>query len=288
MLINYEGKGYTEHPKTETITQFKPALCETLNPNELIKYEEDWVAEPKIDGSRAIIYIDFKNKEVKIIGRRGTDYTSSLPEFKVSELAKQFPLAEFVVIDGELFAGDFGKTETRLHTSSKSKISILSKLLPVTFWAFDILVLDDVLLTDEPYYMRRHLLHNRLSEGGLIKLVPQITGNFTDNFRAVTLNNQYEGLVLKHKDGIYSQGNRLWFKVKSKDTIELDIITHDKGDSGNALVLDTNRGRVSVPNSVKQKEFYDKKPKVVEVEYQELTSGGMLRFPKFKRFRYDK
>lgn len=269
----------------------KPMLCRAGRFNELRDYEnKNWVAEPKLDGTRALVFLNFEKGTLKIIGRRGNEYTKSLPEFSADELKNYMAIdTKSIVLDGELIANNFDNTASRIHTTDKKKAELLSKLNPIKFFMFDILELDGVNLTNEPLYMRRKILRDRVMVGDLLQAVPQFRENFDDVFNAMIKVTGCEGLVLKHSDSRYISDDRTnWIKVKAVETDDLEIISYDRGKGGSELVLNTEKGRVFVANTSKQEEFFERKPMFVEVEYGEMTKTNKMRFPVFKRFRYDK
>src|SRR5439155_17300401 len=110
-----------------------------------------WAAEPKLDGWRAIVVVDpALPVGVSVRTRRGHPITSSVPG--IGALAG---LRRRVVLDGELVAGagtasDFYGLLPRLvgrrHAGPPAAVS---------FWAFDLLWIDDQSLLDRPYSQRR-------------------------------------------------------------------------------------------------------------------------------------
>ena len=268
----------------------KPMLCKSIKPDELNYYEnKGYVAEPKLDGTRALMHIDFRNEELRITGRNGSDYTKSLPEFSIEKLRGYIEDTESIILDGELMAKDFSSTASRIHTSNNRRAKLLSVLNPVKFHAFDILYLDGKDLMGEPLFMRRKILVDRVAVGDLISIVKQASEEFLKLFESAIEIKGCEGLVLKHIESKYYENDRNeWLKCKATETIDLEIIGYDRGKHGNELVLETPRGRVFVAKPLRQKEFFEQKPRIVEVEYGELSAKGVMRFPIFKRFRYDK
>jgi ATP-dependent DNA ligase len=75
--------------------RFSPMLASTGPMTGTMK---DWAFEPKLDGGRALVYVD---GSLMVRTRNDGDITSSLPE--LSPLARE-PAGRHVVLDGELVA----------------------------------------------------------------------------------------------------------------------------------------------------------------------------------------
>src|SRR5438477_9203611 len=121
---------------------FAPMLASTQPPTG----GAEWAFEPKLDGWRALIYVDGAVTVRKRTGRDITEYVDNLQT--LADLGRRF------VLDGELVAepgraGDFYRLGPNLRSSSRRDI---------TFDASDVLVLDDDNLCNRPYSERRHLL----------------------------------------------------------------------------------------------------------------------------------
>jgi bifunctional non-homologous end joining protein LigD len=99
-----------------------------------------WIHEIKLDGFRMGLMID--RGRVRIISRRGTDYTSDFPE--VVKAARTLP-ARDALIDGEIVVVDkAGITRFQLLQQLGSSRSGLA------YFAFDLLWLDGENLTTLP------------------------------------------------------------------------------------------------------------------------------------------
>src|SRR5437868_5859172 len=121
---------------------FAPMLASTQPPTG----GAEWAFEPKLDGWRALVYAD---GAVTVRTRTGRDITEY-----VDNLQALAALGQRFVLDGELVAesgraGDFYRLGPNLRSSSRKDI---------TFVAFDLLVLDDDILCDRPYWERRRAL----------------------------------------------------------------------------------------------------------------------------------
>ena len=106
-----------------------------------------------------------------------------------------------------------------------------------------------------------------------------------------------EGLILKtwqhHYE--YKRANT-WCKVKKFHTEDLPVTGWEKGtgkykNTLGYLICDYNGVKVKVGSGftdAERDEFMNELPSMIEVQYQEVTKDGSLRFPTFQRVRDDK
>jgi ATP-dependent DNA ligase len=94
----------------------------------------------------------------------------------------------------------------------------------------------------------------------------------------------YEGLVLR--------SDKLWVKVKNKDTVDLEVRGYQNGAGRlegklGALITDYGKVGTGFKDSERDKDLYPI-GSIIEVGYMEKTGSGKLRHPRFIRRRYDK
>src|SRR5579864_1725946 len=129
---------------------------------------EGWAFEPKLDGFRAIAFVD--GDDVFLQSRNGRPLGRYFPELR-------FPTGRYVV-DGELVirgAGggeDFEGLQERIHPAA-SRVAMLAERSPATFAAFDLLAQDDRSLLDLPFSERRAALVATITEP--LELTPSTT-----------------------------------------------------------------------------------------------------------------
>ena len=121
--------------------------------------DPDWIFELKLDGIRAVAYLDQHTNEIK--NKRNMRLSPILPE--LSAINRQ--VKKRCILDGELFvmkngAPEFEEMQKRALMSNPVKIRLAAGRFPVSFVAYDILYLDGESLLDLPLIERK----NRLSE----------------------------------------------------------------------------------------------------------------------------
>lgn len=279
---------------------------------------EGFVFEPKLDGTRAICY---KNASLRFVNRRDNDITSRYPEFGFSADIK----AKSCVLDGEVVVFDqkgdpsFRLLQKREHSSPQT-YHLLAKSHPATYVVFDILELDGRDLTRLPWGDRRKILLQTITEGPFLRTM--VGSKDGHKLWGLVDARGIEGVMAKRVDSPYEEGRRspYWIKIKTTMTVECVIVgfTHERRNlsalalglySGNNLsyvgrvgtgftddMADGLRGRLG-PLIVEKPPVTDPpenevtwvRPELVcEVEYLEVTPGGHLRAPSFRRLRDDR
>jgi len=190
----------------------KPQLA--LTRKELPRGEE-WAYEPKLDGFRAIVFVD--GKEAYIQSRGGKALARYFPELS-------FPAGRHV-LDGELVIRDsegnleFDALQSRIHPA-ESRISLLSKEIPANFVAFDLLAEGDEALLDTPLGERRARLKAIAKRDGI-----ELTPLTTDPDEAERWLRSAEGVMAKQLDAPYVPGKRKGMaKVKRERTIDCVVL----------------------------------------------------------------
>jgi bifunctional non-homologous end joining protein LigD len=123
-------------------------------------------------------------------------------------------LARDVQLDGELVAyghdgrPDFHRLSARMLHGDAS--------IPVTYWVFDLLAVDGLDMTSQPYSRRRSVLEALEIEAPGVRVVE----TFDDGcalFDAVCAQGM-EGVVAKRERDEYRPGERVWVKTKNRGT----------------------------------------------------------------------
>jgi bifunctional non-homologous end joining protein LigD len=285
-----------------------------------------WLFELKLDGYRLLAAKDPAG--ARLISRNGNDLSSSFPEVKRALAA--LPGGR-LLIDGEVVALDetgrpsFQRLQLRAKLSRAIDIRRATVENPVTFFAFDLLGVEDFDLRPLPLSARKELLRKLLPQAGLIRFLDHFEGDgevLYEQVRKLGL----EGIVAKRSDSPYRPGrSAAWLKIRTRRTDDFVVVgfTSPKGERSGfgALLLAqyvegelTYSGRAgsgfSDPQLTevranlegmrrtdapcggpvpKEKGTTWTEPRLVcEVEYTEWTDEGLLRQPVFLRFRDDK
>lgn len=279
---------------------------------------EEWVYEPKLDGFRAIVFVD--GEDVYIQSRGG------------KALARYFPELSFApgrwVLDGELVICDaegnleFDALQQRIHPA-ESRINLLAKEIPAQLVAFDLLAEGDEELLDAPLAERRERLEKIAAKAGL-----ELTPLTADAERAEEWLGSIEGVMAKRLDAPYLPGKRKGMaKVKRERTIECVVmgwrpgkeegtvgslilglyddgelrpVGHISGFSATAkrsmrellAPLETGESGTAEPSrwtGGRDLEWVALRPElVIEVGYDHASAGRIRHGARFHRFRDDK
>jgi ATP-dependent DNA ligase len=177
---------------------------------------EEWAYEPKLDGFRAIVFVD--GKESYIQSRSGKPLSRYFPE--LSFRPGRYVLDGELVIRGSDGEPVFDNLQMRLHPA-ESRITLLSEQIPATFVAFDLLAEEDEKLFKVPLRERRARLEKLTKRDGSVELTPLTT----DTGQADEWLRHTEGVIAKDLDAPYVPGKRKGMaKVKRERTIDCVVL----------------------------------------------------------------
>lgn len=186
-----------------------------------------WATEFKWDGFRACCSIAASG--VDVYTRNGANASSTFPEL---EALRDALSGRQAVLDGELVAlGASGRPSfTRLQQRWPMRRRPTAELLrsvPVRFFAFDVLALDDRDVTGLAYTHRRELLEDLgATSASPVLVVPQSLSDVAPRaILAVAREQNLEGVVAKRLDSIYVSGRSpAWIKSPVRLSCELAIV----------------------------------------------------------------
>jgi len=256
--------------------------------------------EVKWDGIRCLSFIE--DGRLRLQNRHLIDISDRYPE-----LACLRELPAGTVIDGEIVVLEHGrpsfqKLQQRDHLSNPTRIEILSKRMPVTLMAFDLLYVRGRRITGQPLTERRQRLIDlvgRLSHP--VAIAPDyIVGHGIEFFTGI-VRHRLEGMMAKRIDSPYLIGRRSsdWLKVKVVDTAEFEVIgcVPMRGEKAIRVLLlgERDQGRLvykgKVGSGLTRKQRGDllaelmKAPKLQELV--DCPSGSICRLPGWRcRVRY--
>jgi bifunctional non-homologous end joining protein LigD len=192
---------------------------------------KDWYFEPKLDGVRALSFI--QRGKVGIFSRRGLDATKQYPSV-AGELHEQ--VEPEMVLDGEIVAFDengvpsFQELQQRLNLMRESDIKRAESQVPVFYYVFDVLYAGGYDLRGAPLDQRKRLLRQLLMPTDRVRLVEDFERDGDVAYR-VAVEHGLEGLLAKRRDSVYESGRRSknWMKIKSTKEDEFIIGGYTEG-----------------------------------------------------------
>jgi ATP-dependent DNA ligase len=293
----------------------KPQLA--LTRKELPRGEE-WAYEQKLDGFRAIVFVDGDDAYIQSRGGKA--------------LARYFPELSFApgryVLDGELVIRDeqgkieFDALQSRIHPA-ESRINLLAREIPAGYMVFDLLAEGDESLLDAPLSERRARLE-KLAEGTGLELT-LLSGEAEQAERWLQTT---EGVMAKQLDAPYQPGKRRGMaKIKREREIDCVVIGwrpgKEEGTVGSLILglydgdslrpvghisgfsastkrampamlapLETGESGTAEPSrwtGGRDLEWVALRPElVIEVGYDHAAAGRIRHGARFRRFRDDK
>jgi ATP-dependent DNA ligase len=293
----------------------KPQLA--LTRKELPRGEE-WAYEQKLDGFRAIVFVD--GDDAYIQSRGGKALSRYFPELSFA--------AGRYVLDGELVIRDaageleFDALQSRIHPA-ESRIALLSREIPAGYVVFDLLAEGDESLLEMPLRERRARLEALAERTGI-----ELSELTTDPGRAEEWLRRTEGTIAKQLDAPYLPGKRRgmakvkrereidcvvlgWRPGKEEGTVgslilglydgdKLRPVGHISGFSAAAkrsmrellAPLETGESGSAEPSrwtGGRDLEWVALRPElVIEVGYDHAATGRIRHGARFRRFRDDK
>jgi len=302
----------------------RPMLAQTAEPFDSDRH----YFEPKWDGMRCIAYI--QSGKLELQNRNLKDVTKSYPELKtITDQIKSCSAildGEIVVLEGGL--PSFGLLQNRFGVNDPIHIRMLSRKIPTTYIAFDLLHLNGKDLVNRPLSHRKQQLASIIRDSPHLLLTQYVTGSGKVYFQNA-LKLGLEGAMAKLSQSTYQIGTRSedWLKLKQVKTIDCIIVGYTAGSgfratTFGALVLAgydkdarlKHLGNVGTgftdemilrimkllkPLRVRARTVLGEvkapapitwvKPQLVaEVGYVNMTREGKLRLPRFERLRFDK
>ena len=279
---------------------------------------DEWAYEPKLDGFRAIVFVD--GSDFYIQSRGGKPFNRYFPELS-------FAPGRWV-LDGELVIRDadgnleFDSMQERIHPA-QSRIELLSQQIPASYVVFDLLAEGDQSLCERPLSERRERLEAIAGKAGL-----ELTPLTPDAEQADRWLSSIEGVMAKDLTAPYVPGKRKgmakvkggrsidcvvmgWRPGKEEGTVgslilglydddELRTVGHISGFSAAAkrsmramlAPLETGESGTAEPSrwtGGRDLEWVELRPElVIEVGYDHAASGRIRHGARFRAFRDDK
>lgn len=196
-----------------------------------------FVYETKHSGLRVFIYKDEDN--IQIFDRLGRDITLKFPELLDVHFAIKL---ETGVFDAELVIFDSTKKESlelleiRALMNKKADIDEVCLRFPAKLFVFDILEMNDIILTEKPLRERKKLMKDIIMDTELISL-----NSFTLEGKELweKLPEDYGGIIAKDLNSKYEEGEKSWswLKIKKQKTTEGVVLGYRKNKSNMEIIL---------------------------------------------------
>lgn len=263
------------------------------------------LVSPKLDGVRTWAVM---GENVQYLSRNGQTYNNfHMFDDILVELKEQFKKAlpgticddTKVIFDGECIAEDrdfdsfVGNAKKENADTTQFRYNI-----------FDIVIIHNGTVSDINLDTRLYGLqeaYEHITPTTLVQIVKHdvlLDWDTVPRILRDVIDSGEEGLVLKYRYGQYKLSrSKEWCKMKRRDithdTLDLVVVGVQEGEGAfaelmGALVCDYNGVQVKVGTgfTVEERyEYFKNPPKMIEVDYQEITKDGSLRFPVFVKDR---
>lgn len=243
--------------------------------------------EPKLDGVRAYVL------QGKVFSRMHKELRN------VEHIAQMLKGMGPYVFDGELLSKDWNETISVVHTHGNMGTSTVLHafdVVPEEQWNKGVSLHRQI---ERTYQLGKLLATGDLNiarptEVKVAHSLEQVMESY-DHF----LKLGYEGVVIKDPSAPYHfRRHKAWRKIKPFKTEEFTVVGIQEGTGKyvgmlGALIIQMTSGyRCGLGTGFsddQRKSLWAVPPigKIVEVQYQEMTKDGVLRFPSFKRVRED-
>ena len=267
-------------------------LARPFDAKRLAKWPKPYILQPKINGRRARVIFGTLGNPM-IMSSEG-HIINSLPTLTAS--LKGLGLKE-IILDGELYV--HGWTKQEIDRVVGRSVTIHKREAEMQYHVFD-------LINGFPQSQREEMLyHLHLDHvGNGVVPVPAAFANNLEEDMERWLIGGYEGIVIRHKDGLYQPCNekarsdylmklkpRIKAQVKIVSKLEEESIYKEPKDALGAFQCEWPGGqRFKVGTGftrVQREDFWNDSFKCrdykAEILYQELSERGVPIFPVFKR-----
>lgn len=195
------------------------------------------VAEYKYDGERIQAHV-LSGGDIALYSRRHEDITYQFPDV-VRALRESFTGTDMIV-EGEVVAvdretGELKDFQQLAVRRRKHKVDEYIEKVPVCFFLFDVLYLNETSLLETPLTERREQLRQYITDTTGVAFSKYLTTEDTDeveSFFAEALSWGAEGIMVKDAASHYEAGSRGWNWIKFKrdyqtsltDTFDLVVV----------------------------------------------------------------
>jgi DNA ligase-1 len=210
----------------------QPMLAETAATlDEALALSGASSVEMKLDGARIQAHKD--GADVRVYSRNLRDVTGSVPE--VVDIVRALP-ARSAILDGEAISlrpdGSPQPFQLTMRRFGRQKDDeALRRQFPLTPLFFDVVIVDDEPVLDEPLSRRLDLLHALVPGAHLVPHLRDPSAADADAFLSKVLAQGHEGVMVKSLAAPYAAGRRgqSWLKLKVARTLDLVVLAAEWG-----------------------------------------------------------
>lgn len=212
-----------------------PMLAQRLkSPKEMIKKMGEVSIEPKLDGLRLLIHYKTGGKIPKGYGSVSfiKAFTRNLNEtswmFPELQELNEYTNAKELILDCEAVGLDedrksLANFQTTMTRRRKHEVDNASKKVPISFYLFDVLLVDGRNLMNKSYFERRKVLEKVIKNGKIFTVVDCLITKdpgVIEEEEKVKVEEGLEGIIVKKVSGKYVPGRTGWRWVKMKEPEE--------------------------------------------------------------------
>lgn len=162
----------------------------------------DWIFEPKMDGFRAVAYVE--GGTCRLVSRNRNAFKTFEP---LAQAIAQDLAGRSAILDGEIVRpGPDGRPMF---------YQLMRRRGPFCFYVFDLLWMDGSDLRDWPLLERKRLLRKLLRRPSRAALYLEHFASGTELFRAIC-DHDMEGVVAKQASAKYTPEATTWVKIKNR------------------------------------------------------------------------
>lgn len=262
----------------------------------------------KLDGVR--LTASLQNKNISLLSRNGKPLNNFIEplekELNIFFNELYLRTKQYYSADGEaLFVENNNMFGTFQHLMKNIQALTPENINKIQYHIFD-LIIENVKFIDR-YNLLKSIFDSNKDKFQKLKLVKHF--ECKDYFTNIdelevflskkTREDKWEGLVLKTKNGLYEfKRSKQFCKLKEFITEDLEVVGYELGEKGKQfenvlgkLICKLSNGKtVGVGSGYsfeERKAFLKNQPKVIEVQFQELTNESIPRFPSFLRIVED-
>ena len=161
----------------------------------------DYIYELKLDGIRCLAYLNETSTDIR--SKRNGQLIPNFPE--LADIHAQ--VKGKCILDGELIiikngVPDFAEVQRRFLISDNQKLISSSGRYPASFVAYDILYINNKLITDQPLLNRKKLLEETVNENVKLVISRYISEQGIELYQLAKKQN-LEGVIAKSKTSKY-------------------------------------------------------------------------------------